>query len=195
MIRQFRLEDFKGHRDTDLVLERFTVLVGDNGSGKTSLLRLLCGLLRPEEGLVRWKGENVRAAREGFHADLLYLGHDPAVKDDRSALENLTFGLIRASSTYAINLDMASYQDLVALNGKLLIAIRDAASDEEAKKFAPVFWQLRAWQESAGAQLRSNRDFKRDMPDAVVRFLDTGHFALETHASEIAATIRDFLRH
>jgi len=35
--------------------------------------------------------------------------------------------------------------------------------------------------------------FKRDMPDAVVHFLDTGHFALETHATEIAATIRDFL--
>ena len=35
--------------------------------------------------------------------------------------------------------------------------------------------------------------FKRDIPDAVVRFFDTGHFALETHATEIAATIRDFL--
>ena len=35
--------------------------------------------------------------------------------------------------------------------------------------------------------------FKRDVPDAVVRFFDTGHFALETHADEIAAVIRDFL--
>ena len=35
--------------------------------------------------------------------------------------------------------------------------------------------------------------FKRDIPDAIVRFLDTGHFALETHAAEIAAFIRDFL--
>lgn len=35
--------------------------------------------------------------------------------------------------------------------------------------------------------------FKRDIPDAVVRFFDTGHFALETHAAEIAAEIRDFL--
>jgi pimeloyl-ACP methyl ester carboxylesterase len=37
--------------------------------------------------------------------------------------------------------------------------------------------------------------FKRDIPDAVVRFFDTGHFALETHATEIAAAIRDFLLH
>jgi len=35
--------------------------------------------------------------------------------------------------------------------------------------------------------------FKRDIPDAVVRFFDTGHFALETHAAEIAMAIRDFL--
>jgi pimeloyl-ACP methyl ester carboxylesterase len=35
--------------------------------------------------------------------------------------------------------------------------------------------------------------FKRDIPDAVVRFFDTGHFALETHATEIAAAIREFL--
>ncbi len=40
----------------------------------------------------------------------------------------------------------------------------------------------------AGAQA-----FRRDIPDAVVRFFDTGHFALETHACEIAASIRDFL--
>src|ERR1700750_1569594 len=35
--------------------------------------------------------------------------------------------------------------------------------------------------------------FRRDIPEAVVRFFDTGHFALETHAAEIAAEIRDFL--
>ncbi|MHB8816929.1 MAG: alpha/beta fold hydrolase, partial [Steroidobacteraceae bacterium] len=36
--------------------------------------------------------------------------------------------------------------------------------------------------------------FKRDIPDAVVRFVDSGHFALETHAAEIATAIRDFLQ-
>ena len=35
--------------------------------------------------------------------------------------------------------------------------------------------------------------FARDIPDAVIKFFDTGHFALETHADEIAAAIRDFL--
>jgi len=40
---------------------------------------------------------------------------------------------------------------------------------------------------------RGAEAFKRDIPKAVVRFLDTGHFALETHAEEIAAAIREFL--
>jgi predicted ATPase len=41
MITRFRLENFKGHRDTDLALQPFTLLVGDNGSGKTSVLEAL----------------------------------------------------------------------------------------------------------------------------------------------------------
>jgi pimeloyl-ACP methyl ester carboxylesterase len=41
---------------------------------------------------------------------------------------------------------------------------------------------------------RGAEAFRRDIPDAVVRFLDTGHFALETHAHEIANSIRDFLK-
>jgi len=40
---------------------------------------------------------------------------------------------------------------------------------------------------------RGAEAFKRDIPGAVVRFFDTGHFALETHAAEIAASIREFL--
>jgi pimeloyl-ACP methyl ester carboxylesterase len=40
---------------------------------------------------------------------------------------------------------------------------------------------------------RGAEAFRRDMPDAVVRFVDTGHFALETHTAEIAAAMRDFL--
>jgi heme exporter protein A len=71
-------------------------VLGPNGSGKTSLLRLLCGLLRPEAGTVRWNGEEVRAARDSFHASLFYLGHAPAVKDDLSGRENLSFGLAQS---------------------------------------------------------------------------------------------------
>ena len=68
----------------------FLRVSGANGSGKTSLLRVLCGLLTPSRGCVRWKGEPVAALREEFARQLVYLGHAPAVKDDLTAEENLS---------------------------------------------------------------------------------------------------------
>ncbi|HZQ74865.1 MAG TPA: cytochrome c biogenesis heme-transporting ATPase CcmA [Burkholderiales bacterium] len=64
-------------------------LAGPNGSGKTSLLRVLCGLLAPVAGEVRWKDEPIRALREDYARELVYVGHAPAVKDDLTAAENL----------------------------------------------------------------------------------------------------------
>ena len=66
-------------------------VTGANGSGKTSLLRTLCGLMYPEEGRVLWNGSNVRADLPAFHAALLYLGHEPPLKADLSARENLRY--------------------------------------------------------------------------------------------------------
>jgi heme exporter protein A len=68
--------------------ERLRV-TGANGSGKTSLLRILCGLLAPNAGEVRWKGEKIAVLREEFSRQIVYLGHAPAVKDDLTAAENL----------------------------------------------------------------------------------------------------------
>ena len=62
---------------------------GQNGAGKTSLLRMLCGLLAPADGQVLWQGRPVAAWREEFGRQLVYLGHAAALKDDLSALENL----------------------------------------------------------------------------------------------------------
>jgi heme exporter protein A len=62
---------------------------GVNGSGKTSLLRTLCGFLRPDEGDIVWRGESIRELDEDYYAEMLYLGHLNAIKDELSALENL----------------------------------------------------------------------------------------------------------
>jgi heme exporter protein A len=64
-------------------------LTGPNGSGKTSLLRILCGLLAPAEGEIKWKGANIRSLGEEYVASVTYLGHRPGVKEELTALENL----------------------------------------------------------------------------------------------------------
>ena len=64
-------------------------VAGGNGRGKTSLLRILCGLLGPQAGEVRWNGGAIRSLGEEYARQLVYLGHAPAVKDDLTAAENL----------------------------------------------------------------------------------------------------------
>lgn len=64
---------------------------GGNGQGKTSLLRLLTGLARPEDGVVLWCGKPINKNREDFHAQMIYLGHANGVKDDLNPVENLRF--------------------------------------------------------------------------------------------------------
>ena len=66
-------------------------VVGVNGSGKTSLLRSVCGLIYPEDGRVLWNGEDVRRDLPAFHSSLAYLGHEPPLKADLSARENLRY--------------------------------------------------------------------------------------------------------
>jgi heme exporter protein A len=76
------------------------LLTGKNGAGKTTLIRAIAGLLDPEEGQVFWRGAPARQSRDEFHAELAYLGHEPPLKGDLSARENLKYsiGIRRAVS-------------------------------------------------------------------------------------------------
>jgi heme exporter protein A len=64
-------------------------LRGANGSGKTSLLRILSGLAAPAEGEVRWQGTSILSLGEEYSGALAYLAHQNGVKDELSAIENL----------------------------------------------------------------------------------------------------------
>jgi heme exporter protein A len=64
---------------------------GANGSGKTSLLRMLCGFLTPAAGSITWNGADIHSAREEYCAQLAYIGHLNGIKDELSPLENLGF--------------------------------------------------------------------------------------------------------
>ena len=67
------------------------VLTGANGSGKSSLLRLLAGLLNPARGRILWDGENVAEDRAAYSARLRYVGHQNVLKPALSVTENLAF--------------------------------------------------------------------------------------------------------
>lgn len=77
--------------DLDLRIESGECLHvrGPNGVGKTSLLRLLTGLSKPESGEVLWRHHSIAKDPTQYHQDLLFLGHRDALKEDLTALENI----------------------------------------------------------------------------------------------------------
>lgn len=64
-------------------------LQGENGAGKTSLLRILAGLTLPAEGEVLWQNTPIGKQRATYHQDLLYIGHHAGLKEDLTLTENL----------------------------------------------------------------------------------------------------------
>jgi heme exporter protein A len=75
----------------DLAPGELLQVAGPNGTGKTTLLRVACGLLRPEQGRVAWCGRPIAAMRPQFQSALAYAAHEPALKGDLTALENLRY--------------------------------------------------------------------------------------------------------
>ena len=66
-------------------------LQGTNGSGKTSLLRILCGISQPAAGTVCWNGLEIGSNAEEFRREISYIGHRRGVCEDLSPLENVHF--------------------------------------------------------------------------------------------------------
>jgi heme exporter protein A len=75
--------------DLQLFVGQCLHIRGENGVGKTSLLRLLTGLASPDCGEVLWYGQPIKKQASEYHSKLLFLGHRDALKEDLSAIENL----------------------------------------------------------------------------------------------------------
>jgi len=75
----------------ELVSGQVLLLEGKNGSGKTSLLRILCGFREPDTGQVYWCGDAINDSQ--YYADMAYVGHLDGVKKELTVLENLKVSL------------------------------------------------------------------------------------------------------
>ncbi len=81
---------------------------GQNGSGKTSLLRNLCGLLPPAAGAIQWCGKDIYTIADDYRSHLAYLGHLSGVKDELTASENIRMSAVAAGlSASAEQIDAA----------------------------------------------------------------------------------------
>ena len=99
------------------------VLEGQNGSGKTSLLRIFCGIRLPESGSVLWGGEDIFKLGPEFHQHIAYLGHKDGNKLDLTPEENLRMarGLGKARGEISINealdqVDLYGFEDVPTRN-------------------------------------------------------------------------------
>jgi heme exporter protein A len=99
------------------------MLTGANGSGKTSLLRLMAGLGRPAQGEIRWNGEDIADDPETHNARLHFVGHGDTVKPALTARENVAFwAAVRGGGDAAAGLAAFALEPLASVPGRFLSA-------------------------------------------------------------------------
>ncbi|MGZ4959969.1 MAG: cytochrome c biogenesis heme-transporting ATPase CcmA [Methylomonas sp.] len=91
------------------------LLEGSNGSGKTSLLRILCGFREADAGKISWCGSDIKES--SYYADMAYVGHADGTKKELTVLENLRFALALSMPGHysieeaLIKVQLAGYDD------------------------------------------------------------------------------------
>lgn len=75
--------------DFELKFGEVLQILGQNGVGKSTLLKILTGLRAPDQGSVRWQRQNILDSLEDYQAQLSYLGHHLGLKAHLTVLENL----------------------------------------------------------------------------------------------------------
>ncbi len=109
-----------------------TWLRGTNGSGKTSLMRILAGLSAPAEGAVLWNGQPLRQAGRAARMGLLYIGHTNALKDDLTLEEALAF-LARLAEHPAPEAAAAAALERLGLGTRRKAAVRTLSQGQRRR--------------------------------------------------------------
>ena len=99
------------------------LVTGANGTGKTTLLRILAGLGTPSAGQVRWRGEDVAPFAQSLREDAVFCGHLTALKDELTVEENLA-ALITLAGESASRSDLREALANVALERKAGLSAR-----------------------------------------------------------------------
>ncbi len=95
---------------------------GRNGSGKTSLLRILCGIRQPDEGYIHWNGGDIYRLSTGYNAVTAWVGHKDGIKLELTARENLVFARSLGTpsgleiSEALERMELGGFDDVTAIN-------------------------------------------------------------------------------
>jgi len=129
MLRGINLACVRGDRelfrDVNFSLEAGGLMQvrGPNGSGKTSLLRMLCGLSNPAAGEIRWNDTSIRAMDGEYYAAMTYIGHLSGTKDDLTVVENLCIS--SALAGFEIGIDQAKEAlSYIGLRGREALPVK-----------------------------------------------------------------------
>ena len=118
-------------------------LEGDNGVGKTSLLRIVCGLSASDAGEVRWNGRSTREDPQAFRTNLFYLGHALSLKEELSALENLLFDAAVAGRALS-QLQALSALARMGLRGREHLPLRVMSQGQKRRTALARLWASQA---------------------------------------------------
>ena len=119
-------------RDVNFALESGQVMLleGANGSGKTSLMKAIVGMLDLESGVVAWNGQPVQEQRQEFHGALAWLAHRVGLKADLTLVENLRF---EASLRPQIGRDMEPVLERLGISRLKPLPLRSLSAGQQRR--------------------------------------------------------------
>lgn len=106
------------------------LLEGHNGSGKTSLMRAIAGMLTLETGEIFWNDVPVSVQRQEFHGALVWLAHRTGLKGDLTLIENLRFeGSLRRQA----DVDPASIFERLGISRLKRLPLRSLSAGQQRR--------------------------------------------------------------